>query len=114
MAPAQGDPSILRATLSQGVSVVLDGRVLREQNDGDFVPIHDIDLQGSPGTDGQGSLTPIVRIPSDFGLKPTQMVADGVGFGLVACPRDGSQPSYHACALRRVAPRRWIKWARWS
>ncbi|MEN9222118.1 MAG: hypothetical protein Q6M04_06740 [Thermostichus sp. BF3_bins_97] len=66
MAGAQGAPSILRDNLSQGVSVVLDGRVSREQNGGDFVPIHDIDLQGSPGIGGQGSLTPIFRIPQDF------------------------------------------------
>ncbi|MEN9220935.1 MAG: hypothetical protein Q6M04_00700, partial [Thermostichus sp. BF3_bins_97] len=55
------------------------------------------------GVAGRG--LPIFWIPSDFGLEPTQFVADGAGFGLVACPRDGSQPSYYSCALYRVDPR---------
>ncbi|MFQ3614437.1 MAG: hypothetical protein SNJ68_12095 [Cyanobacteriota bacterium] len=130
--------SLLKANLSQGLSVVLDGRLLQEQNGGSFVPIQDIDLQGSPGSgeqgshlvallgrsrllgdgedswrsglvrvSGSGSLSPIFRIPQDFGLQPTKIVVEGAGFRLVACPEVFSnQPQYYSCALYRVDPSR--------
>ncbi|MEN9226162.1 MAG: hypothetical protein Q6L60_09845 [Thermostichus sp. HHBFW_bins_43] len=45
----------------------------------------------------QGSLTPIVRIPEDFGLVPEKVVVDDSGFGLAAC----SEPS-DSCVIYRV------------
>jgi len=128
LANNQGDPSILKANPSQGLAVVLDGRVIREQNGGDSVPIRDIDLQGAnlvallgqsrllEDAEGswrsglarvspQGSLSPIFRIPQDFSLQPEKIVVEDAGFGLVACPRlSSNQPEFYSCALYRVTP----------
>lgn len=128
LANNQGNPSILKANPSQGLAVVVDGRVIREQNGGDSVPIRDIDPQGAnlvallgqsrllEDAEGswrsglarvspQGSLSPIFRIPQDFSLQPEKIVVEDAGFGLVACPRlSSNQPEFYSCALYRVTP----------
>jgi hypothetical protein len=123
LATAAGEvgPSILKANLSQGISIVVIGREVREQN-GDDVVIRDIDLQGSDfvalltgripndllgRVSPQGGITGLLGdaflgIPVDNGvgggekaLEATRVIIDGLNYVFSFC--EYSNP--YSCTL---------------